>query len=406
MDMDRRTVLKGASGIVATSALAGCLGGDDGPAGDMTIWYDLGEGEEESLDQWIGTFEDDTDQEIASEAVGELQDRIETAVASGDGPEMWNWAHDWAGDHYDRGFLTDVSDDLNIDVNEMYSDPAVEGIQPPGTDAVVALPGAGETMTLFYNPDLIDEPPETYSEMLSIAEEYHNPANGEYGFTQDVNVYTFSYALQAFGSRVLEVDENDEAILGLEEDGMIQGMELVRDLYQYMPNDLDYDAQISPFVNGNAPLHFNGPWAVGDFNNQDATFEVAELPAVEGGEFTPFNGIDMWYFSDMVSENEDRKATTIEFAEWFTTTEEIVQHYAEEHSYIPVLESIDQDALPDQVATFKTAFDQGVPMPNDSRMNQVWGPLEDAMTEVLTADADIATEFSDAAESIRDSWDE
>jgi len=39
-------------------------------------------------------------------------------------------------------------------------------------------------------------------------------------------------------------------------------------------------------------------------------------------------------------------------------------------------------------------------------MNQVWGPLEDAMTEVLTADADIATEFSDAAESIRDSWDE
>ena len=95
MDMDRRTVLKGASGIVATSALAGCLGGDDGPAGDMTIWYDLGEGEEESLDQWIGTFEDDTDQEIASEAVGELQDRIETAVASGDGPEMWNWAHDW-----------------------------------------------------------------------------------------------------------------------------------------------------------------------------------------------------------------------------------------------------------------------------------------------------------------------
>lgn len=406
MDMDRRTVLKGASGIVATSALAGCLGGDEGPAGDMSMWYDLSEGEEESLDQWVGTFEDDTDQEISTEAQGSLQDRIETAVASGDGPEMWPWAHDWVGSHWDRGFLTDVSDDLSINVDETFSAPAVEAIRPPGEDAIVGLPGSGETMTMFYNPDLIDEAPETYSEMISIAEEFHNPQNGQYGFTQDINVYTFSYALQAFGSRVLEVDENGEANLGLEEDGMIQGMELARELYQYMPADTTYESQIPPFVNGNAPLHFNGPWAVGDFNNQGASFEIAELPSVEGGEFTPFNGIDVWYFSSMVGENEDRRDTTIEFAEWFTTNEEIVKHYAEEHSYIPVLDSIDQDSLPAQVATFKSAFDQGIPMPIDSRMNQVWGPLEDAMTEVLTADGDIETEFSEAATAIRDSWSE
>jgi len=404
--MDRRTVLKGTGGIVAASALAGCLGGDDGPAGDAEIWHELSGGEESSFTDWVSTFEDETELEIAVSEVGDLEDRVETAVASDEGPEMWPWAHDWVGNHWDRGFLADVSDDLTIDVDAEYSDAAVEAVNPPGTDAIVGLPGAGETMTVFYNPELLDEPPESYEDMVDIAEEYHDPQQGEYGFTQDVNVYTISWALQAFGSRIFEIDDDGNPHLGLEDEEMHDGMELFQELYEYMPRDLEYDAQISPFVNGNAPLHFNGPWAVADFNDQEANFEVAELPEIDGGEASPYTGIDVWYFSSMVEEDEDRKEAIIEFAEWFTTTDEIIEYYAEEHAYIPVVAEVDGDELPDDVLAFQRAFDQGVPMPVDARMNQVWEPFEDAITAVLTDDGDIAEEFSSAADSIRDSWDE
>ena len=406
MDMDRRTVLKGTGGIVAASALAGCLGDDDGPEGDMAIWHELGEGELEVFNDMVEEFEDETDHDVAVSEVADLEDRVETAVAAGEGPEMWSWAHDWVGNHWDRGFLADASDDLTITLEDEFTPAAVEAVQPPGTDAVVGLPAAGETISMFYNPDLIDEPPETLEEVLDIAEEFHDPQAGEYGFSQDVNVYTFSWALQAFGSRIFEVDEDGEAHLGLEDDEMHEGMEIVRDLYEYMPRDLEYDAQVSPFTGGDVPIHMNGPWAVSDFNDEDATFEVAELPAIDGGEAAPYTGIDVWYFSDMINEDEDRKDVTIEFGEYYTTNEEFQQRWADEQFYIPVIQDIDEDGLPDEVAAFQSAFAQGVAMPVDARMNQVWEPFEDAISAVLTDDGDIAEEFASAADSIRDSWDD
>lgn len=406
--MDRRTVIKSAGGIVAASALAGCIGGDDEESsGDMTIWHELGESEEDSLENWVEEFGEETDLVVDLEEVGDLEDRVETAVASGEGPEMWPWAHDWVGNHWDRGFLYDATDDLSIDIDEEYSPAAAEAVRSPDGEAIVGLPGAGETMSLFYNPELVDGEPETFDDVVSIAEDYHNPQNGEYGFSQDVNAYTCSWALQAFGGYYFDVDDDGNAMLGLEDSELHEGMELFRDnLFEYMPQDLDYDAQVDTFVNGNSPLHFNGPWAVGDFDDQDASYEIAPLPELDGGEFSPYTGIDVWYFSDMLSEDEDRRDATIEFAEWYTTSTEIQEYYAENHSYIPVHSSVDPDNLPDTVAPFQQAFEQGVPMPVDARMNQVWEPLEDAITEVLTADADIADAFSSAADSIRDSWDE
>jgi len=405
MDMDRRTVLKSTGGIVAASALAGCLGGDDGPAGDAEYWHDLSDSEEESAESWISQFEDETDLEISISAVGDLEDRVETAVAAGEGPEMWTWAHDWVGNHWERDFLADVSDDLTIDINEEFSDPAVEAITPTGTDATVALPAGGETVSLLYNTELVDEPPETLEEMIEIAEEYDNPQQGEYGFTQPVDVYFISWALQAYGSRIFELDDDGGAHLGLDDDEMHDGMALFRDLYEYMPADLEYDAQVNPFINGNAPFTANGPWAIGDFAGEDIEFEVAPWPEIDDGEAAPYTGIDVWYFSDMVNEDEDRKDATIEFIEWMTTTDEIVEYYADEHSFIPVVSEVNEDGLSDNVIAFQQSFDQGVPMPGDARMNLVWEPLEDAVTAVLTDDGDIEEEFAAAGESIRDDED-
>nr|WP_259371250.1 extracellular solute-binding protein [Natranaeroarchaeum aerophilus] len=373
--------------------------------GDLSVWHDFNSTTETSFTHWTDEFEAETGLDIAVTEVADLEDRIETGVPSGEAPEMWPWLHDWVDNHWDRGFLADVSGDLTIDLDAEFTDAAVEAVQPSGTDAVVGLPYAGETMTLFYNPELIDEPPETYDEMLTIAQEFHNPQYGEYGITHPVDVYFISWALQAFGSRIFEVNDAGEPQLGLEEDSMHEGMALFRELYNYMPRDLFYDPQISAFANGDAPLHFNGPWAVRDFNDRDTEFAVAELPAIEGGSATPFAGIDVWYFSSMINEDDDRKEASIEFGEWFTTTDEIVEHHAEEYGHVPVTTSVNENELPDDVRGFYHAMEQGVPMPADPRMNQVWQPLEDAISNILIDDADIADEFGAAAASIRAAWE-
>ena len=62
---------------------------------------------------------------------------------------------------------------------------------------------------------------------------------------------------------------------------------------------------------------------------------------------------------------------------------------------------VNDDQLPDDVRGFYHALEQGVPMPADPRMNQVRGPLEYAIINILTNDAAITDEFGEAAASIR-----
>ncbi|MCL9814290.1 extracellular solute-binding protein [Natranaeroarchaeum aerophilus] len=406
MALNRRAVIKGASGIAAASMLAGCIGGDDEPSGDALIWHEREGSELDTVEDIISQYNDENEEgwEVADEALGELGDRIETAVAAGEGPELYDWAHDWLGDHVDRGFVYEISDDLTIDVEEEFVDTGVDAIRYEG--GTYALPTGGEVPTLMYNRNLIDEPPETLDEMEAIMEEFHSPGDGEYGFAMEFNEYMVTFANHAFGGYYYDQEVGDT---GLDQPEMWDGIEVVRDvLYEYAPADLEYDPQFSTFDNGNAPLMINGPWAVNDFQeSEDVDLGVAPLPTIDGNEPRPYTGVDMYYFADANAEDEDRREVAVDFAEWMTTNEDVLLRLVEDHNYIPVHQNlVGSDELPTELEAFSESFEMGIPMPADTQMNQVWEPTYDALSEVLTGDADIEERFTQAAEDVRDAWED
>ncbi len=410
MDTDRRNVLKAIGGSSALVAFAGCVSlGDDGPENidedaDATMWIDMQEAETEDFQGSADEFESETDMEVAlAEPGGELDEQLDTAVPAGDGPDGWVWAHDWVGRfavREDPSFLYDASNDVDVNL-DAYTDPAQEAIQFDG--GIYGLPFASETVSLFYNQDMVAEPPETFEELLDVMDEFHDPEAGEYGLSYPVtDPYFASGFLQAYGGDVFD-EANLEVTLDSEE--VKRGLDQLERLFDYVPADPGYESQIVAFADELAPFAINGPWEIGNLNEEIDNLGVTTLPTVDGNNPRTYTGIQMLYFSAMLEESGDDAVDAItEFAAWYTTNEEVITNNADQHGYIPVLQDVvDGNDLEGSVQAFAEQVDHGVPMPTHPDMDNVWDPLEEALSRVFNDEQDGDEALDQAAEEIRDS---
>ncbi|RKD95179.1 carbohydrate ABC transporter substrate-binding protein (CUT1 family) [Halopiger aswanensis] len=400
MSMERRQVLTGIGGLT-TVAVAGCLGGDER---GTTLWHDFTDAEESDLETYLETFNEGREDTLDAEGISEIEDQLDTALAAGDGPETFAWAHDWIGVYDDQGFVYDASDDVSVDLGSEYTEAAAQAVQWDG--AVYGLPYAAETVSLMYNAEMVDQPPETIDEMVSIMEEHHDPENGQYGLScPAIDPYFLSGYLQAFGGYIFD-EQNEE--LGIEADEFIEGVELVQNsIWEYVPNDPSYESQVPVFNDGNAPFAINGPWELAGFRDAGIDAQVAPLPGVEGGEPSPYTGIQTWYFTSQLEDAEEAAlGTTIDWAEWYTTNEDVIIGNAQNHGAIPVHQDyVEHEDLGDDVQQFAETVGMGVPMPSHPMMDQVWTPFEEALERVFQGQAGPTESMESAAEEIRGRWE-
>lgn len=429
MTMDRRSALKTFGGMTAVAALAGCVGvqesdstqtpgdsgetdasGDEtatdtpaGPAGEATLWYARSDAEAKTLKSNIETFNEQSRHNATGSDLADLQKKLTSAVPAGQGPQAFGWAHDLAGDYFERGFLSDQSDQLDVSLDN-FTDTAQAAATYDGN--TIGLPFSAETVGLLYNKELVDEPPETLAEMTSIMEEYHDPANNQYGLGYPLNPYFMSAWAHAYGG--FYFDPSADEPLGLSNEKTLQGFRtVIEDLFPYSPKDPEYGPQAAAFADGNAPFAINGPWYLGTIAEKGIDAGVAKLPAPEGGSPEPYTGISLWYFTSQMDENEANAEAARSFAEWYTTNEDLHMDLAETHGFIPVLDSIaDADGLPSKVQGFSEAVSQGRMTPADPRMNQVWTPLTNAFTNALNGDAELKPAMESAEEEIRSKWNQ
>ncbi|QCJ47343.1 MULTISPECIES: extracellular solute-binding protein [Haloprofundus] len=430
MTMDRRTMLKNLGVAGGIGALAGCVGvqeqgetdssggdgnssgdgssdssgsSDSGPSGEATVWYSLPESEKDEREEAIQQFEDQTNHSVSYSDISDMEQKTTSAIPAGQGPHTFEWAHDWVGDYSERGFIVDQSDQLNVDLGQ-FTEAAADAAQFDGN--VYGLPHDAETVTLIYNTDIVDEAPETVADMTSVMEEYHDPANNQYGLGYPfADPYFLSAWLQAFDGYLFDPEQDDP--LGVDKAETIEGAQFAVDNFvPYMPNDPVYEPQASAFAEGNAAFAINGPWYLATLNEKGVNYEVTTLPTPEGGSPTPYTGITMWYFASGMEDGGDDAVAAREFIEWYVTNEELLLENAENQGSIPVLQSlVEGDELPATVQAFSEAVQQGVPMPTDPRMNQVWDPVKNALTKMFNGDAEPEPAMNQAANEIRSNWE-
>jgi len=374
----------------------------EGPAGTAKAWYGLSDTELALREDVIEAFNDQSRHTVEGGNIAEMEDRTTSAIPAGQGPQTFQWAHDWVGDYYERGFVIDQSEELSVGLDQ-FTGAAASAIQTG--DAVVGLPFSAETVTLIYNTDIVDEPPETFEEMAATMEDYHDSSNGKYGLAMPFNPYFVSGIAQAFGGRYF--DPASDPAVGLDSEETIRGFEfLVDEVVPYMPNDPGFEPQQAAFAEGNAAFAVNGPWYLAALNESDVNYEVTTFPAIDGNEFTPLTGIKMWYFSKAMEKGDAATQASREFIEWFVTNEDHLQTRAEEQGHIPVLDSLaGSEDLPGPVKAYSEAVDQGIPMPTDSRMSDVFAAMEGPVVQIFNGSQSPADALGGAAEEARSNWE-
>ncbi|WP_128905408.1 extracellular solute-binding protein [Halorubrum amylolyticum] len=393
----------GAGGSDGSNGSDGSGGSDGGAAGSAMVWADLTDAEDEDVDAYIADFEEETGYAIDKEAPGgELDQQLETAIPAGDGPDSWIWAHDWVGRfavREDPPFLYDARDDVDVSLDD-YTETAQQAAQFDG--GLYGLPFASETAALYYNADMVEEPPETLAEMVSIMEEHHDPDNGQYGLSfPGIDPYQASGFIQAYGGDLFD-EENLEVTV--DSDACKRGMDALETLYEYMPADPGYESQIVAFADGLAPFAINGPWELGNLQSEVDDLGVTTLPTVDGNNPRSYSGVQLFYFSAMLA---DADQSTVDaatgLAEWYTTNPEIIRSNAESQGYIPVLgEVVESGDVADEVQAFAQQVEHGVPMPSHPDMDSVWTPVEDALERVFNGDQESDAALDQAASEIRE----
>lgn len=432
MDRDRRSILRAFGGTAALGAVAGCVSfssndnsdssggssggdgetssGDSGSAteagtaggtetevsGSATIWTGRQGDEVDAIKKRVETFNEQSPHEITNKNITkDLKKKTKTALAAGSGPASFGWAHDWTGEFHKNDLLSDQSGKIDVELSQ-FSKTAQDATQYNGD--LIGLPFSSETVGLIVNTDIVDEVPSTLSEMKTVMEEYNDQENGKYGLSYPLNGYFMSAFAHAFGGYYFD---GDEGKLGLTKDATIRGLRtIIEDLYPYMPSDPAYGAQTAPFKNGKAAFAINGPWFTG---NLKVPYEVAGLPTIDGNTPSPYTGISLWYFTARAEGATAEAARS--WAEWYTTNEDLHRKLAKEFGFIPVLKSLEGSAeLPAEVKGFAVNVKRGRPIPTNPKMNQVWGPTQNAFIQALNGDKKLEKAMADAEAKIKENW--
>jgi arabinogalactan oligomer/maltooligosaccharide transport system substrate-binding protein len=298
----------------------------------------------------------------------ELQ-QFAQATNSPDGPDgIFGIANDQLASFVTAGLVAEVpdgfyndSDYVNASVQASYIDGKRYGI-----------PIAVETITLFYNTDKVDSPPETWDDLLGTAK-----ISGGIKFDATSIYYDLGF-VRAFDGYIFKWENNmyDINDIGLGNDGAIQAYSFIQRMADegFITADITFDIARSAFESGETAFYIGGPWDVDAFKSAGINFAVAEMPALNGKPFVTPVGTQVGF----VSSKSTKKDTVWDFYKYLVD-EASVEMY-EVGARIPAKLSVQQQINIDEITEeFMNQIANGEPLPSVPELGHLWGPYSDNM---------------------------
>ncbi len=403
--------------VLAISALvAGCgRGGDEGesapqtgaavsegPAsGTVEVWAMGTEGEK--LGDFAAAFvAENPDVNIKVTAIpwGAAHDKIATAIAGGQTPDISMIGTTWMGEFAATGAL-DPTPDL-IDSSRFF-DGAWGSTDVGGTN--YGVPWYVETRVLYYRTDLVPEPPTDWDGLTAMAKAMQ-AGGAEWGINlqpgQTGAWQTFMpFAWQA-GAQMTNADATEFTI---------DSPEFVAALTKYQsfftdgltPMELPEGSLEPDFMAGKIGAFISGPWHVGILTETDAAgmanVGLAPLPA--GAQQASFiGGANLAVFKDATNRDAAWK-----FVEWLSQPEVQVQWYKTSNDLPSVASAWDDPAIADDqyLGIFGTQLKTAVAPPSIPNWEQVASVIDTELERLTKSGADpqeVATSIQKQATAI------
>lgn len=372
--------------------ITACSGDDDGGGSDssgggvtLTYWASNQgtslDNDKEVLTPVLDEFTKQTGTKVDLEVIGwnDLQTRIQTAVTSGQAPDVVNIGNTWAVSLQATGAFMPFDDKAMDAIGgaDKFVQTALETGGAKGTDPT-SVPLYGLAYGLYYNKAMFEaaglQPPTTWEEMVSDAQALTDPSTGVYGMSIAAGSYTennhfaFINATQN-GADLFDSDGKPT----FTSDGVVNGILRYLDLMQtdkvINTSNAQYDngtLSVTDFATGKAAMILNQ-------NNADATIQANGMTADQYG-VVPFPaptgspsdvashvaGINLSIFA-----NTDHPDESLAFVKYMTSPE-VQTKLDKPFSSLPVLQGADAVFTDnaEEAATFTDIYNnRSAPLP-------------------------------------------
>ncbi len=324
-------------------------------------------------------------------------DKFQQAAATGNGPDIFIWAHDRLGEWAQSGLITAVTP--SAESKQEIADFAWDAVSYNGK--LWGYPMAVEAPALIYNKALVPTPPKTFEEVLAMHKDL--AADGKRAILWDYNNTYFSWALLAANGGYAFKDTDtgyDVSQTGVNNDGAKQGATMLKRLIDegVMPKGADYSAAEAAFNKGDSAMFISGPWAWSNIRKRNIDFGVAPIPAVGDSPSKPFSGV----MAATLNAASPNQALAVEFLENYLLEVEGLKTVNADVPLGAVVNKAFMEELSDDPmikATFESA-EQGRPMPNIPQMGVFWSAMEAALTNITSGRQTVDAALDDAAKRI------
>lgn len=350
----------------------------------LTVWSHLTSPEVTAIGELANKWGEENNVEVkVLEDQSDMQGFLQ-AANSKNGPDvMFGLPHDNLGTFQKAGLLAEVPAG-KFDNSAYASQAIVDAVTINGTQ--YAVPLAQETIGLFYNKDLCSEAPETWDDLIAVAQEK--------GFMYNVNDFYLSYGIVAanggyvFKNNAGTLDPTD---IGLGNDGAIKSYQFLQDLitkYNFMPADINDDIAKGEFLSGNTAFYISGPWNVGAAKDAGMNFGIAPLPKMGTNPTPSFLGVQTAF----VSAKSEKQDLAFELVKYLS--ENSGETLYDMGNRIPVLTSVlnsDKVSADAYTQGFAAQAVNANPMPNIPEVAAMWAPAADNIKLLTAGQIDAAT---------------
>lgn len=326
-----------------------------------------------------------------------ITDKFQQAAATGNGPDIFIWAHDRFGEWAKSGLIAPINPSAKSKAEIV--DLAWDAVGYQGK--LWGYPMAIEAPALIYNKALVKTPPANFDEVIALHQELAK--DGKRAILWAYNTPYFSWPLlaanggYAFGNDGSGYDVNST---GVNTAGAKQGAALLKRLIDegVMPKGADYSVAEAAFNKGESAMFISGPWAWANARKSGIDFGVAPIPAVGEGSSKPFSGV----MAATLNAASPNQALAVEFLENYLLQ---IEGLKTVNADVP-LGAVANKAYMDELgkdpliqATFDSA-QQGRPMPNVPEMGVFWSAMEPALTNITSGRQPVDAALDDAAKRI------
>lgn len=352
----------------------------------ISVWHSYRGAEQDALQELTARWNDanpDRPVRLLNVPHEAYANRITTAVPRGQGPDLFIFAHERVGDWANSDIIDAVDDDLTDEEFDRFLPDTVDALRYE--DQTWGIPLAYKTAALFYNRDLVDEPPETTDELIAIAESLTDADDDRYGLAYQADDFYFhSGWFFGFGGRIFD----DEGRPRLNRSENAASLQFVADLRErgLLPDEPTGALVGELFNRGDAAMVIQGQWFIGEIDD-GVDYGVAPLPEISetGRRAEPFMTVE----AAIVAAQATNRDGAVDFARFLADEVSAEARLEIGHQMVANRGIYDDENvdIPEELRAFERQAEYTTAMPNEPLMRSVWEPAAFAMRTVVRGSA-------------------